>query len=363
MKTKILTTVLAAMLLLTGCTGNTESAADDVQDVTSSTSTTTAATTTAATTESAVTEEVADVAPERIYPDNAYKELGREYREDSDIERGTVVRFTYDTKDNVGGGDTVYQKYALVYLPAGYDENDTETRYNVMYFMHGGSDSPQWFLKGEGEKSPFSYLFDYMIANGEMEPAIICFVSYYTDYRSDDTQNCLNFHHELMNDLIPAFESKYHTYAEDVTPEGIRASRLHRAFGGFSMGAVTTWATFENRLDSIAYYMPVSGDCWALGGTAGGSRPTATAQHLADAVKNSGFTAEDLYIYTGCGGSDMAKPNLEPQVEAMKELTDTFVYCDNFADGNFYHCLFEGGGHDKNTVLSVMYNGLPKMFG
>lgn len=129
------------------------------------------------------------------------------------------------------------------------------------------------------------------------------------------------------------------------------------------MGAVTTWATFENRLDSIAYYMPVSGDCWALGGTAGGNRPAETAQYLADAVKDSGFTAKDFYIYTGCGGSDMAKPNLEPQVEAMKELSDTFIYCDNFADGNFYHCLFEGGGHDRNTVLSVMYNGLPKMFG
>ena len=49
--------------------------------------------------------------------------------------------------------------------------------------------------------------------------------------------------------------------------------------------------------------------------------------------------------------------------EAMKKLDDTFIICDNFADGNFYHCLYEGGGHDKNTVMHVMYNGLPKMFG
>ncbi|MBQ8171467.1 MAG: enterochelin esterase [Oscillospiraceae bacterium] len=362
MKTKIITSVLGAMLLLTGCTGNTESAADDIKDQTSATESTIGSTT-SATTESAVTEEAVEIEPERIYPDNTYKTLDPAYKKAEIAEHGTVVRFIYDTRDNVGGGDAVYQKYALAYLPAGYDENDTETRYNVMYFMHGGSDSPEWFLNGEGKTSPFSYMFDYLIANGDMEPAIICFVSYYTEYRSDDTQNCLNFHHELMNDLIPAFESKYHTYAEDVTPEGIRASRRHRAFGGFSMGAVTTWATFENRLDSIAYYMPVSGDCWALGGTAGGSRPTATAQHLADAVNSSGFTAEDFYIFTGCGGNDMAKPNLEPQVEAMKELSDTFVYCDNFADGNFYHCLHEGGGHDKSTVLNVMYNGLPKMFG
>lgn len=358
MKKKTISAILIAAILLTGCAGKTESKEELTDTHTSATEATTSVVT-----EVPITEEATETVSERIYPDNTYKALDPNYRNAEIAERGTVVKFTYDTKDNVGGGDTVYQKYALAYLPAGYDENDTETRYDVMYFMHGGSDSPEWFLRGEGEESPFSYMFDYMIANGEMEPAIICFVSYYTEYRSDDTQNCLNFHHELMNDLIPAFESKYHTYAEDVTPEGIRASRRHRAFGGFSMGAVTTWATFENRLDSIAYYMPVSGDCWALGGTAGGSRPTATAQHLADAVKNSGFTAEDFYIFTGCGGNDMAKPNLEPQAEAMKELDDTFIHCDNFADGNFYYCLHEGGGHDKNTVLNVMYNGLPKMFG
>ncbi len=358
MKPKMIISLLAATLFLTGCTGNTENIVDDIKDQTSATELTTVATT-----QAVVTEEAVEIAPERIYPDNTYKVLDPEYRNAEIAERGTVVKFTYDTKDNVGGGDTIYQKYALAYLPAGYDENDTETRYNVMYFMHGGSDSPEWFLNGEGQKSQFAYMFDYMIANGEMEPAIICFVSYYTEYRSDDTQNCLNFHHELMNDLIPAFESKYHTYAEDVTPESIRASRLHRAFGGFSMGAVTTWATFENRLDSIAYYMPVSGDCWALGGTAGGSRPTATAEHLAQVVKNSGFTAEDFYIYTGCGGNDIAEPNLRPQADAMAQLTDTFIECDNFADGNFYFCLYENGGHDKNTVLNVMYNGLPKMFG
>lgn len=301
--------------------------------------------------------------PERIYPDNAYKALDNSYRTAEIEERGSVVKFTYETKDNVGGSDTVYEKYALAYLPAGYDENDTETRYNVMYFMHGGSDSPEWFLKGEGKQSEFSLLFDYLIANGEMEPAIICFVSYYTDYCRDDTKNCINFHYELMNDLIPAFEAKYHTYAEDVTPEGISASRLHRAFGGFSMGAVTTWSMLENRLDSFGYFMPVSGDCWALGGTAGGSQSARTAEHLAQAVNNSGYTAEDFYIYTGCGGNDIAEPNLRPQAEAMAELSDTFIQCDNFADGNFYFCLYERGGHDKNTVLNIMYNGLPKMFG
>lgn len=52
-------------------------------------------------------------------------------------------------------------------------------------------------------------------------------------------------HNELLNDLIPAVESRYSTYAEDTTPVGIAASRDHRGFGGFSMGSVNMWCTFR----------------------------------------------------------------------------------------------------------------------
>ena len=32
---------------------------------------------------------------------------------------------------------------------------------------------------------------------------------------------------------------------------GLKASRTHRAFGGFSMGGATTWCAFEHHLDII----------------------------------------------------------------------------------------------------------------
>ncbi len=68
-----------------------------------------------------------------------------------------------------------------------------------------------------------------------------------------------NFHNEILNDLIPAAEGKYSTYAEDTTPEGFAASRDHRGFGGFSMGSVNTWRTFQYCLDYFRYFMPMSG--------------------------------------------------------------------------------------------------------
>ena len=44
------------------------------------------------------------------------------------------------------------------------------------------------------------------------------------------------FHLDLRENLIPAVESRFHTYAENTTEEGLEASREHRAFGGFSLG-------------------------------------------------------------------------------------------------------------------------------
>lgn len=297
----------------------------------------------------------------RTYPDNTMQKLTVNYLYDNDSPIGSVVNFTYDTKNHLKDDGTVYQKSALVYLPAGYDKNDTSTKYNVLYLMHGGGDSPKWFLGSEGTKSKITRMIDSMIHTGEIEPMIICAVSYYTEYSENATDNCLNFYHELMNDVIPAFETTYRTHAKDVTAKGLAESRTHRAFGGFSMGAVTTWSVFEHCLDEFAYFIPMSGDCWAMGMTAGKSRSLQTAKHLAEKVAESGKTAEDFFIYTGCGTSDSANPNLTPQVNAMKTLTDTFLYCENFAHGNLYQCVVTGG-HDVQTVSAILYNGIPKLF-
>ena len=275
--------------------------------------------------------------------------------------KGTIVEFTYDTKNHNSDDDKVYQKSALVYLPAGYDENDTETRYNIMYIMHGGGDSPKYYLGSPGESfSRISRMMDSMIAKGEIEPLIVCVATYYTEYTNDATTNCLNFHLELMNDLVPAIESTYHTYAKDTSAEELADTRTHRAFSGFSMGAVTTWSVFENCLDEFAYFMPVSGDCWAKGTTNGKS--LSTAQYLEKMVQEQEKNAEDFFIYSGCGENDMAEPNLTPQIKMMKVCKDTFIYCENFAHGNLYECIYPKGGHDVKTVAAVMYNGLPKMF-
>ena len=58
---------------------------------------------------------------------------------------GTVTRFDYDSKDYVRNGAAI-TKTAYIYTPYGYDENDEETRYNIVYLMHGwGGHAGEYF--------------------------------------------------------------------------------------------------------------------------------------------------------------------------------------------------------------------------
>lgn len=80
-----------------------------------------------------------------------------------------------------------------------------------------------------------------------MQPMIIVCPTYNNTSGQDSTDYGLTlqltdqYHNELVNDLLPAVEGRYSTWAENTTPKGLCASRDHRGFGGFSMGSVTTW--------------------------------------------------------------------------------------------------------------------------
>ncbi|MCZ8523062.1 hypothetical protein [Paenibacillus caseinilyticus] len=144
--------------------------------------------------------------------------------------------------------------------------------------------------------------------------------------------------------------------------DDIKASRAHRAFGGFSMGSVTTWYTFVHCLDYMKYYLPLSGDSWVLGQGAGGSKPKETAEYLAKAARESGYTPQDYYIFSATGNHDIAYPNLKPQIDAMKQVKDTFLYSSDRNKGNFYFIVADGGTHAWNWVNQYIYDILPDLF-
>ena len=262
---------------------------------------------------------------------------------------GEITELKYETSNG--------SKHALVYTPANYDESK---KYNIFYLMHGGGGSPENIFGGAGQSTEMKNILDNMIANGDLNELIVVAPTFYPE--SDNDSSVANaakltavFTDELTNYLIPAAESTYSTYAGSASKYDLISSREHRAFGGFSMGSVTTWYTFVDCLDYFKYYMPISGDCWAVEQMGGQSNSRETAELLDSVVKNSYYSTTDFYICAVTGTNDIAYDAMTAQIEAMKSC-NSFDFSEN---GNVSYILKEGGIHDYANVRQYLYSLLP----
>ena len=267
-------------------------------------------------------------------------------------QQGTIEKLTYTTYESMSYEEKSEEltKTAYVYLPYGYSE---EEQYNVFYLMHGGWSNETTMLGTDQAPNTLKNVIDHAIQAGEMQPMIIVCPTYNNTSPEDSASYSLalqltdNYHNELVNDLIPAVESRYSTFAEDTTPEGISFSRDHRGFGGFSMGSVATWHTFQYCLDDFRYFMPMSGSL------------TTDGSFLDQIVKNSGYGSEDFFIYAMSGTDDFAYSSFARQIEAMLEVPDgSFRQADNEQEGNVAFRVQEGGTHSGEFADQYIYNGL-----
>lgn len=283
--------------------------------------------------------------PEELAP------VPQEYFSEAD-RQGTLVELKYDTYESMSyeQKETVLHKRAIVYLPYGYSE---EMPYNVFYLMHGGWSDETTYLGTPENPSGFKNVLDHGIADGKIRPMIVVCPTYNNVSDKDSWDYSLairltdNYHNELINDLIPAVEGTYSTYAEDTTPEGIQASRDHRAFCGFSMGSVATWRTFQYCLDYFRYFMPSSGNL------------TTDGEYIASIVRDSGHAWNDFFIFAASGTEDFAYSSFQYQIQAMAEVSDgTYRYADNEAEGNLYFLEQAGGTHSGEYAMEYFYNGL-----
>jgi hypothetical protein len=237
-------------------------------------------------------------------------------------------------------------KRAIIYLPYGYTE---DVKYNTFYLMHGGWGNETATLGSPGSPSAFKNVLDNAIAAGEIKPLIIVCPTYNNTSPQDSASFGLaltlnqNYHHELLNDLIPAVEATYSTYADDVSLKGLAASRDHRGFGGFSMGAVATWRTFQNGLDYFRYFLPMS--C----GTG------LDAENIFAAAQ--GRDRADYFVWIITGSEDFAQPYDEDRVDLMRD-SPFFTEADTEQDGNFAFRLKDGYSHGGPAATEYTYNGL-----
>lgn len=276
--------------------------------------------------------------------------------------RGTVERVRYMTTNPAGERR---EKYANVYLPYGYDPADSEKRYNILYLMHGGGGNPDAWLDCSMVKNMLDYCFD----SKEAEPFIVVFPSFYKEQISRvgppvaevENQKVREFLPEVVSELLPAVESRFHSYAADVSEEGLRASRKHRGFGGFSMGSCTTWYQFLVNLPYFSVFLPLSGDCWAVEPLGGKTKSAETAELLSRAALDGLEAGLDFQIFSATGSEDPALGNLGPQIACMKEHP-VFAFSEDPAAGNLHYFVAEGERHAYECVYHYFYNYLPYLF-
>lgn len=279
-----------------------------------------------------------------------------EYFETS-AQPGQVIQVTYESQDYTGDG-IVITKPAWVYLPYGYDENDTDTRYDILYLMHGWTMTAHDFLNED--QSNLAHILDNLIEAGDIPPVIVVSATFDVENQAQSFSRSVEelsvFHNDLREHLMPYIESRFHTYAEDVTSEAFRTSREHRAFGGFSLGAVTTWYQFIYNLDYIQSFVPMSGDCWIMGTYGGLYQPVETVDYLENIISEGGYAEDDFRIYQGIGTDDPIWDQTDSQIQEMFTRG-------TFTPENLHYGIIENGQHDIDACERYLYYALQDFFG
>lgn len=139
-----------------------------------------------------------------------------------DIQHGVIDTVSYESK-TVGN-----TRRALIYTPPGYTKGK---KYPVLYLLHGiGGDEKEWYNGGSPQ-----VILDNLYAQGKIVPMIVVMPNgrALKDDRPtgnimapDKVQGFAVFEKDLLNDLIPFINNKYHVYTD----------KDHRAVAGLSMG-------------------------------------------------------------------------------------------------------------------------------
>ncbi len=279
-----------------------------------------------------------------------FKKYDAKFYDKESTQPGTVVRLDYTTDVY---GETLNQ-WANVYLPYGYDESK---QYNIIYFMHGTNETQDSFIADPRAKNAM----DSIIEAGVTDPFIMVFPCYYYNYETRAI-DMTNYVREVRNDLMPAVESAYSTYAETADEAGFIASREHRAFAGYSRGCYATWHMFFNNLDYAYWFMPFSAN---ISGAAEMSLEMPVDEQIAmlkEAIDRQAAYKDSFYIYAACGGGrDMMYDVNNALITAMLAETDYFSYGQDKAENNLYYCLSKEI-HQTLVARFYLYNAFDVVF-
>ena len=262
---------------------------------------------------------------------------------------GTIQELTYEQAYE----GVTYEKEALVYVPASYTPGVPA---NIVYLTHG------WWGTADGLAEGVAPVVDQLTSAGSIAPMIVVFATYYPDrsFATEDYEDdyALNrfFATTEIDTLIKTVESHYTTFARgDTSDESLRASRRHRAFGGFSMGATTTWDVFALRPQYFYGYIPMAGESWI--GREEDADSAQIAQLVTAGAERAHYGPQDFRIFASVGSLDPALGDMSPQLAQMRA-----DYPDLMTDDSLQMWIDEGESHSITSVGNQVEHNLPLLF-
>lgn len=276
----------------------------------------------------------------------------------SKAKQGRVERFDYRTKDYVNGGSIT--KTVFVYLPSGYDlAKNKSKKYDILYFMHGYSGTAHELLAFNNGAN--KNMLDHLIADKKIKPLIVVAATWNVSPNTPTdnlevwpgtgagTRQREVYWRDFRNDLMPAIETKYRTYAglkkKDLSKEKKRKlmkSRTHRGFSGFSYGGVTTWWQFQRNFDYIKYYAPFS------------AYSSASISELENAVKNTKASDHSFRICTVTGTDDV--------IYSSTTSTMDEVFNSSVLKNHAVYYILDGAAHDFAGYQRYLYKALTVLY-
>ena len=262
---------------------------------------------------------------------------------------GTIQELTYEQAYE----GVTYEKEALVYVPASYTPGVPA---NIVYLTHG------WWGTADGLAEGVAPVVDQLTSAGSIAPTIVVFATYYPDrsFATEDYEDdyALNrfFATTEIDTLIKTVESHYTTFARgDTSDESLRASRRHRAFGGFSMGATTTWDVFALRPQYFYGYMPMAGESWI--GREEDADEERIGQLVTDGALRAGYGPSDFRILASVGSEDPALWDMTPQLDELYQ-----DYPDLMTESSLQVWIDDGEDHSMTSVCNQVAHNLPLLF-
>jgi len=239
-----------------------------------------------------------------------------------------------------------YNKPAWVYLPAGYDPEDKDTKYPLFILMHGfGQTEDNWGLTDQGSGGKIKGMMDRGMAKpkdeeGSVEKFILVVPTgmatrnYRENGNYDYTEPYYRFGGELRNDLIPYMKKNYN----------IKEGRENMAMAGLSMGGFQTlYIGIGECLDIMSYF---------------GFFSYPFTDDLKEKIETN-FPEKDLTIkrlYTICGDNDPTP------FSDFYNYVDVLSKWDKVEDGNFSYEVYPGGTHDFPVWYRGFEHFIPQLF-